>query len=174
MKRVVGYHGCEAVFADGVRSGRISLSDWNHSDNPFDWLGKGIYFWETSRTRAEQWAADKFGGRADVLQVEIDLGKCLNLLESTYHGALWEMHRSLRVVYRERHMPWPTNHKKRHYLDCLVINAFARLEEKQRSPFQTVRGVFEEGRPVFPGSAIRTQSHIQIAVRDVQCIRNLR
>jgi hypothetical protein len=37
--------------------------------------------------------------------------------------------------------------------------------------FQTVRGAFEEGRPLFPGSAIRTQSHIQIAVRDVQCIR---
>lgn len=172
VRRVIGYHGCDAVFAARVRSGRISLAQWKHSENPYDWLGKGIYFWEGGRTRAESWARKKFGDQADVLQVEIDLGHCLNLLESTYHGALRETYRILRTVYRQRNLPWPTNHNKGHYLDCLVIDAVVKLEDKQRSPFQTVRGVFEAGGTVFPVSAIRTQSHVQIAVRDYQCIRN--
>jgi hypothetical protein len=31
--------------------------------------------------------------------------------------------------------------------------------------FDTVRGVYQEGEPAFPGSGIRRRSHIQIAVR---------
>jgi hypothetical protein len=69
----------------------------------------------------------------------------------------------------------PNNQKRRHDLDCLVINKFVefmeRLAERQEIVFQSVRGVFEEGRPLFSGSAIRAQSHIQIAVRDVRCMR---
>ena len=36
--------------------------------------------------------------------------------------------------------------------------------------FQTVRGVFVEGHPAFPGAGIRTRTHVQIAVRDPSCI----
>ncbi len=65
---VLGYHGCEKVFANGVRSGRISLAQWKPSQNLYDWLGEGIYFWESSRTRAEEWATEIFGDQADVLK----------------------------------------------------------------------------------------------------------
>ena len=34
----------------------------------------------------------------------------------------------------------------------------------------TVRGVFQEGGPAFPGSAIRRWSHVQIAVRNRSAI----
>jgi hypothetical protein len=163
------------MFADGVRSGRISLGQWKPSQNVYDWLGEGIYFWEGSRTRAEQWAVEQFGGQADVLAVEIDLGQCLNLLESTYHDALRATYRNLRTVYRSLGWILPKNRKKRHDLDCLVINKFVKFMEEFAGqhgiPFQTVRGVFEEGAPLFPGSALGRQSHIQVAVRDVQCLR---
>jgi hypothetical protein len=36
--------------------------------------------------------------------------------------------------------------------------------------YQTVRGVFIEGKPAFPGSKIALKSHIQIAVKDPACI----
>jgi hypothetical protein len=36
--------------------------------------------------------------------------------------------------------------------------------------YQTVRGVFLEGGPAFPGSEIALKSHIQIAVRDRKCV----
>ena len=107
--------------------------------------------------------------------MQIDLGQCLNLLESTYHDAIRATYRNLRTVYRSQGWAFPKNRKKRHDLDCLVINKFVLFMEQftgqQGILFQTVRGVFEEGRPLFPGSAIRSQSHVQIAVRDVQCLR---
>jgi hypothetical protein len=175
VPRVLGYHGCHKPFAEGVRSGRIILAQWKPSQNVYDWLGEGIYFWEGSRTRAEEWSVEQFGNEADVLEVEIDLGRCLNLLESTYHDALRATYRNLRKAYRSFGWTLPKNQKKRHDLDCLVINKLVkvmeRLEGRHGLLFQTIRGVFEEGRRVYPGSAIRSQSHIQIAVRDVQCMR---
>ena len=56
-------------------------------------------------------------------------------------------------------------------LDCAVINwALPQLERDLETRFQTVRGVFTEGVPAFPGSGIMAKSHIQIAVRDPRCI----
>lgn len=178
MSTVVGYHGCQRKFADGVRSGRIPLARWKPSQNLYDWLGEGIYFFEGSRTRAEQWSASQFGNRADVLEVEIELGQCLNLVESTWHRALRSTYRNLRTIFHSQGWPLPKNRVKRHDLDCLVINKLVELVERgagqQQIRFQTVRGLFEEGRPVFPGSAIRSESHIQIAVRDIRCMRVVR
>ena len=50
---VVGYHGCDVRVARKV----ISLKDSLHpSQNPWDWLGHGFYFWEDSPARARRWA----------------------------------------------------------------------------------------------------------------------
>ena len=56
------------------------------SDNTYDWLGNGIYFWENSYQRAYDWAASnsKYKEPA-VLGAVIDLGYCLNLTD--YHSA---------------------------------------------------------------------------------------
>ena len=171
MAVIVGYHGCEREFAAGVRAGRITLAEWRLSQNAYDWLGEGIYFWEGSRSRAEQWASERFGDDADVLQVEIELGECLNLLENTYYNDLRASYRRLRTDLRNQQMTLPRNHKKRHELDNLVINNFVDMMAERGTRFQTVRAVFEEGRRLYPGSAIRTRSHIQIAVLDFRCIR---
>jgi hypothetical protein len=171
VARVLGYHGCQKLFADGVRSGRITLDQWMPSQNLYDWLGKGIYLWENSRSRAKQWAIEQFADEADVLEMEIDLGQCLDFLESTYHDDLRATYKSLRTQLRGQGLKMPMNRGKLHNLDNLVINNFVEVMRQERIHFQTVRGVFEEGRPVFPGSALRTQSHMQIAVRDVECLR---
>ena len=39
--------------------------------------------------------------------------------------------------------------------------------------FQTVRAAFHEGRELFPGSYIASHTHIQIAVRDLSCIKGV-
>jgi hypothetical protein len=60
---------------------------------------------------------------------------------------------------------------KRRFLDCAVLNAYLTgLEEKAGRSYQTVRGAFREGRPVFRNSCTYTETHIQIAVRDPKCI----
>ena len=168
---ILGYHGCEKAFADEVRSGHVTLAQWKPSQNRYDWLGEGIYFWEASRTRAEQWAVEQFADDADVLVMEVDLGECLNLLESTYHDDLRATYRSVRARFRREGLTFPRNLGKCHDLDNLVINSFVRDMAQQGFRFQTGRGAFEEGRPLFPGSAMRRQSHIQIAVRNVHCLR---
>jgi hypothetical protein len=56
---------------------------------------------------------------------------------------------------------------KKRTLDCLVINNLAATMSEQ---IQTVRGAFEEGDEAFPGAALRTETHIQIAVRERQCM----
>jgi hypothetical protein len=49
---------------------------------------------------------------------------------------------------------------------CFYLTALA--EEGLR--YDTVRCAFVEGRPAFPGSGIRSESHIQIAVRNPACV----
>lgn len=56
-------------------------------------------------------------------------------------------------------------------LDCAVLNwAIPMIEKALKIQFQTVRGVFQEGAAIFPGSAILEKSHIQVVVRDGNCI----
>ena len=46
---VLGYHGCDREVAEQVLSGQ---SDLRLSENSYDWLGSGIYFWVDSPQRA--------------------------------------------------------------------------------------------------------------------------
>ncbi len=51
------------------------------------------------------------------------------------------------------------------------IDAYCRFtEDETATPFQTVRGSFAEGEPIYPGSKILKKAHTQIAVRDEICI----
>ena len=60
------------------------------------------------------------------------------------------------------------------FRDCAVIDfTLSGLFENEGVNCQTVRGIFLEGGPAFPGSRIMLKSHIQIAVRDAHCISNL-
>jgi hypothetical protein len=58
----------------------------------------------------------------------------------------------------------------------LVINHFMAIMEHHPDPgadtprYQTVRCAFEEGDDTFPGSMLKTETHIQVAVRDPSCI----
>jgi len=57
------------------------------------------------------------------------------------------------------------------YRDCAVIDyTLSSIAQEERIKYQTVRGVFLEGKPAFPGSKIALKSHIQIAVKDPACI----
>jgi hypothetical protein len=60
---VVGYHGCTEAFAKGLLLGKKPISDWRPSQNEWDWLGHGIYFWEHAPARALRWAREKYRGR---------------------------------------------------------------------------------------------------------------
>jgi hypothetical protein len=78
-RTVVGYHGCERTFAQRLVSGQLTVRDWIASEREYDWLGKGVYFWEHAPGRAWQWAEEHHRGNEAVVAVEVRLGRCLDL-----------------------------------------------------------------------------------------------
>jgi hypothetical protein len=51
---VPGYHGCDRETGE-----RLLLNQpFQPSENTYDWLGSGIYFWEANPDRALEWAKE--------------------------------------------------------------------------------------------------------------------
>ena len=163
---VFGYHGTDPAFAERLVRGEVAPADWSPSENEYDWLGHGIYFWEYAPDRAKEWA-----GQGGVVGAIINLGECLDLTDVKTTDALAEAFRAFARDYRRRRRALPENRGKRRDLDCAVINYLCKkVRQKTGIPIQTVRAAFLEGDPAFPGSAILRETHIQIAVRDPSCI----
>lgn len=171
---VLGYHGCIEPVATELLSGAREIADWRPSENPWDWLGRGIYFWEHAPERAKRWAdakAARAGGRAAVVGAVIQLGQCFDLTDVNITGTLAEVHREIAEEYRALGRTLPENRGRdedlrMRELDCLVINSLLVKMPRRGVTIDTVRGAFEEGPPAFPGAKIRAASHIQIAVRN--------
>ncbi len=186
---VVGYHACAASTARKVI---LEGTELRPSQNDYDWLGKGIYFWEHSESRAWNFASEKAERRREagkevaepaVLGAYIDLGRCFDLTDIEHADALGKYYGAyLEDLGRQGRKP-PANKGADtsgadlllRYLDCAVLNFALRLLDDHADSaghprYQTVRGVFVEGEEVFPGSSIRRKSHVQIAVRDPECI----
>lgn len=171
MSRLVtGFHGCHTAAAREILAGGSFLP----SQNGYDWLGQGIYFWEDGSARAAEWARKRFGDEGVVLQATIDLGHCLNLLDTAHFERMSQIYEELVSTYRYLGVPLPRNTRKRHELDYLVVEAYCKRGAMTGGEaFQTVRGCFPEGAPLYEGSRILRETHIQVAVRDANCIQNL-
>lgn len=184
---VLGYHGCELAIAQQAVAGTISI---RHSDQPFDWLGPGAYFWESDPERALEWARHRQRegayGQAAVVGAIIDLGNCLNLLEREGQQLLYAAYLSLKDLYAKAKKPLPENRnstrggdfdRRMRLLDCAVIRhlheLIADLEDEGVTAYDTVRGMFTEGSEIYPGSAFHEQSHVQIAVRNREAIKGV-
>lgn len=170
---VLGYHGCEASVADGLVNG----DPFEISKNDYDWLGSGAYFWESDALRGLQWAelAAQRGKKVDkpaVVGAVIELGLCLDLTQQSSLDVIRTAYFGRKRVSDALGEKMPKNiDKLRRPLDCAVLNY---LYESMPAPkFQTVRGVFVEGGELFPGAHIEAKTHIQIAVRDLSCIRGV-
>jgi hypothetical protein len=166
----VAYHGCHVEVAQRILSGEPFI----HSKNKYDWLGEGVYFWEDAPHRAWEWADRNCGVHAAVLKAEIRLGLCLNLLDTRYFEGLQRAYDLIveRNQRAGRKMPRNTD-DKRHYLDKVVIDEFCEAWERHGVIYQTVRGCFPEGAPIYEGSKILRETHVQIAVRDIVCISSI-
>jgi len=166
--RAIGYHGTSVERAERILAGGFLTSR-----NDYDWLGDGAYFFQDSPSRAWEWARDRFGADAAVLGAEIDLTDCLDLLDPEWHDVVREAHTEL--VERLHRMGFPELRQTNgaHRLDRVVLNdACTRLIERG-IPVRSVRGTFIEGEPLFPGSALFTRAHTQIAIRNTSAIQRL-
>lgn len=181
QRQVIAYHGCDATTATKVLSERITLSP---SEKDYDWLGKGIYFWEHGPQRALEWAQQRQREgkikKPAVVGALLHLGNCFDLLDVRYTEALqrsWPLFIQAKEASREK-IPsnqdlknHPPQDKLLRFRDCAVINwTISEFEKTTNAPFDSVRGVFQEDDPVFEDSGIRLKSHIQIAIRNPACI----
>ena len=179
---IFGYHGCDSRVADAVLAGKSKLVA---SENAYDWLGSGIYFWEHGPARAMEWAeqqSKRKGSkikRPSVVGAIIQLGNCFDLLDIRFTRELSTAAHRLeqRLIAQGKALPenQPAGTRDFDWLrrdrDCFVLNSVIPVAEKLVGiPFQTVRGVFQEGDPAFRGAGIKLKSHIQIAVRDCRAI----
>lgn len=185
---VIGFHGCSMETYHNVI---VKQQELKASDNAYDWLGNGIYFWENNLQRAEEWAVRRYGENAAVIGAVIDLGSCLNLTDSASADELKRGYNVLkaRCEYAGTELPQNKPSPKTkdillRNLDCAVIQQiqdFPRIDleesghegihEKIQPKYDSVRGVFIEGGPPYPGSAFCEKTHVQICVCNPNCIK---
>lgn len=183
QRLIVGYHGCDRETFERVLLGPDESLD--PSDNDYDWLGKGIYFWEFAPRRALEFAREKKnrGGINDpaVLGAYIHLGRCFDLTDVEHTHQLKDAFDRFKEAWKLAGRKIPKNHpadqKDNDLLlrerDCAVLNFYMSqmdMDAESAYRYQSVRGVFQEGDAAFEGSKIRKKSHVQIAVRDPACI----
>ncbi|AVS88059.1 hypothetical protein C8238_07220 [Paracidovorax avenae] len=177
---VLGFHGTDV---ETVK--KVLCNPKEHltaSENDYDWLGSGIYFWENDPERALQFAKErmkwkKIRKKAAVIGAVIDLGLCLNLFDQSALSELKAAYDDFEFDMFLLDAPMPVNEggKDRLFrrLDCAVIEHVHRLRKSSQSTpeYQTVRSGFHEGGEVYAGSGFQTKNHIQIAVRNRSCIK---
>lgn len=176
---VIGFHGCtKEVFNAVVLQGNQMKS----SNNEYDWLGNGIYFWEQSYQRAREWAEQHCKGHEPaVIGAVIDLGYCLNLTDSASSDILKRGYLILTKLCAVTGINLPENRRTNplgdilvRNLDCAVIEQVHNYNRALKLPeYDSVRGVFWEGNAPYPGSCFKEQTHVQICVRNPNCIKGV-
>ncbi len=190
---IIGFHGCDSKI---TKSLLLKPNLVKKSEKPYDWLGHGIYFWENNFERAFEWAKDKEKkgeiNKASVIGAVLSLDYCLDLLDSKFISMLSQYYKLMEQSYHlnGRILPQNKDLKTDEYkdkivreLDCAVIEyTHQKIKEnieKEKSEkgytayksFDSVRGVFTEGGPAYTGAGIQLKNHIQICIRNTNCIK---
>jgi hypothetical protein len=185
---VYGYHGTSDIIAKQVINGEIRLEQ---KEEPYHWLGQGIYFWENSCKRALDFAIEKkkrderngtnrFQGNPTVIGTVIELGRCLNLLDPMGVDSVKKAYEALKEFTKHSDLEMPKNksaYEEDHdklfrNLDCAVIDMVHSILKKNNKPaYDSVRAVFIEGKPLYDGAGFQEKNHIQICIVNPACIK---
>ncbi len=172
---VLGYHGCTRPVAERLLAGE----PFQPSQNDYDWLGPGIYFWESNPERALQFAKESIARKGMqeqpcVVGGIIDMGLCLDATTRKGLEEIREAYFSLVDIFAARGLELPRNTDRLKKLDCAVFNIFHDIKrETGEQPVDTVRGNFIEGSQLYPGATFHEKNHIQICVCNPARIRGV-
>jgi hypothetical protein len=177
---VLGFHGCDKAIGERLLNGE----EFRPSANAYDWLGPGVYFWEANPRRGLEFAKEiaARGRKRDgirepfVVGAVLDLGLCLDLATASGAAIVREAYDSFAESMTERGAALPTNSSDllRRNLDCAVLTWLHTIRDAAgEQPVETVKGIFVEGDPLFPGSGFREKTHIQICVRNPARIKGV-
>jgi hypothetical protein len=175
---VIGFHSCDREVGLKLLNGKEEIIP---STNDWDWLGPGSYFWEGDPSRSLSYATENAQGIQKnkkaaetpfVLGAIIELGNCLNLVETESLTILSEAYNKLVDVMSKSGLPMPVNKGDNRALDCSVIK-FIHQSNKDESkiPYDTIRCAFPEGKEAYPGAMITSRLHVQICVCNSDSIK---
>ena len=182
----IGFHGCDISTRDKIVCSQGHLDD---SENIYDWLGHGKYFWEYNPKRALDFAGmikakpnknrkNKIETPA-VLGAVINMGYCLDLLENKSIEILKASYEILKATMSNSEFQSLANRPVKggedmvlRNLDCAVIETIHHHRElKNFRSFDSIRAVFWEGEYLYPTAGFREKNHIQICIRNPNCIK---
>lgn len=175
---VLGYHGCDKSVGERL----LRNQEFRLSQNDYDWLGEGVYFWEANPLRGLKFAQEVASRepqrmkRPFVVGAILDLGHCLDLTTSAGLQMVREAYQSLSDLYKTANRPMPVNHPQqfRHPLDCQVINHLHKIRaDNAQPPIDSVKAIFQEPPQLYPESVFMEKNHIQIAIRNLECIKGV-
>jgi len=180
---LLGFHGCDRQLAEKVILGKDMLRP---STNKYDWLGYGIYFWQNNYDRAYDYACKLAeAGRIEepaVIGAVINLEYCLDLLDKKSIDVVKRSWGRFITSIGSHQLPQNVNPRQDsrnpdrllRYLDCTVLESVHDIVARDnQQPHDTVRCAFIEGQPIYPGATFMDKSHIQICVRNPNCIKGL-
>lgn len=178
MPIVLGYHGCDIKTAHALLSG----SSFEFSNNSYDWLGSGAYFWEWDILRAYDWARECKPENPSVVGAVIELGNCLDLTTQTGIQAVEAAYHSYASLQTLRNRPLLENKDAQgqrsgnlalRLLDRAVLTHLHESNKEAGIHYDTVRALFPEGEELYPSAGFRKKTHVQIAVRNIEQIRGI-
>ncbi|OWT57552.1 hypothetical protein [Candidimonas nitroreducens] len=183
---VLGFHGCDESIGRQLIAGEVT--HLKPSKNPYDWLGDGIYFFENDPERALHFAVTAAEhperqltkGRIEapfVIGAVIDLRNCLDLSHQQGIREAADALEALKISRGDK--PLPVNKRANdedddiivRNLDRAIVNYLHVLRKGAAlSPYDSVRCPFSQGKPLADTSFFHEYSHVQIAVRNTNCI----
>lgn len=152
------------------------------SNNSWDWLGPGIYFWEDNPDRALTYAEEaaalsqKFRGSIKmpfVIGASIQLGNCLNLIEPNSIGMVKTSYELFSAIVKASGKSLPVNKGANRQLDCWVMRHLHEMYKHNGLPaYDTIRSPFHEGNPIYNGANFTERMHIEICVCNPTMIKS--
>lgn len=176
----LGFHGCEKSLAHELITRQREMQP---SRNTYDWLGAGCYFWENDSERALEFARDvKKCKEPFVVGAILDLGYCLDLtcrdnvvlLKDVYDSIIHPLIGKGNLTLNKVPKGSITDDLLLRFLDCAVIEALHDFNKKKGyDEYDSVRAGFWEGKEIYETAGFRERNHIQLCIRNPQCILGL-
>jgi len=155
------------------------------SQNSYDWLGEGIYFFQEAPNFAVHWASEdrKEGTIEDlaIVAADIAIAGFIDLLDHEWGAVLRAAYETLDAqgdeefrAVQAKQKPFVVGSDERlgHWLDRYVIEASVTSLADRQKTVTGIRSAFWEGPELYPNSHVMDRQHIQVAVRDPSAIRN--
>lgn len=149
---ILAFHSCDRELGLQLINGNNEL---HSSNNDWDWLGPGIYFWEQDPARALEYATAAAAGKQKIKKAPntpfvvgavIQMGNCLNLVESTATDILSIAYEGLEKLTNTMGADMLVNNGKNRALDCAFIKYIHESNKQAGKPsYDTIRCAFPEG-----------------------------